>query len=81
MSAIANPRPTARLTRNERFAALREAGHGYAAPEYKIGDAVMFEGRRSIVEDFDARGGIVTVRNYAGTFMIGRTHPELQAIA
>ena len=35
------------LTRAERFAALREAGHGYAAPEYKIGDRVTFRRPRS----------------------------------
>lgn len=45
--------------------------------EYTPGQAVTFEGRPSLVVSVERRGGIVTVSNYAGQFMVGRTHPEL----
>lgn len=81
MSAIANPRPSSRLTRAERMAAL-SASRPAAAPLYKVGDVVTFDGRASIVEDVRrASSGavILTVSNYAGGWMIGETHSGLSA--
>lgn len=77
MSAIANPRPSSRLTRDERMAALREAGAGYDAPLYKLGDDVVFDGRASKVIAVSDRPGIITVSNYAGAWMIGTSHSKL----
>lgn len=74
---------TRRLTRAERFAALRDAGAGYAAPAFKIGDAVTLEARASKVTDYTrtASGAFVyTVANYAGVFMVGEDHPDLEAV-
>lgn len=78
MSAIQNPRPTSRLTRDERMAALREAGAGYDAPLYKLGDDVVFDGRPSKVIGVSTKSaGIITVSNYAGAWMIGTSHSKL----
>ena len=75
MSAIKNPRPTSRLTRAERMAAL-------PAPLFKVGDDVTFRGRASKVTDVkrSSSGAVfVTVANYAGGWMVSETHPELGA--
>lgn len=77
MSAIANARPSSRLTRAERVTAAREAGLGYDAPLYKIGDDAVFNGRASKVVAVSDRPGIITVSNYAGTWMIGTSHSGL----
>lgn len=63
-----------RLTRAERFASLRAAGHGYAAPAFKVGDAVVLDGRPSRVTDYSQTESgtfVYTVSNYAGVFMVG----------
>jgi len=81
MSAIANPRPSSRLTRAERMTAL-SAVRTSPAPLYKIGDRVIFDGLASIVEDAKrASTGayILTVSNYVGGWMIGETHSGLSA--
>ncbi len=81
MSAIANPRPSSRLTRAERMAAL-SASRTSPVPLYKIGDRVIFDGRASIVEDVKrASTGayLVTVSNYAGGWMIAETHSGISA--
>ena len=81
MSAIANTRPSSRLTRAERMAAL-SASRTSPAPLYKIGDRVVFEGRASTVTDVcRASSGavILTVSNYAGGWMIGEAHSGLSA--
>lgn len=81
MSAIANTRPSSRLTRAERMADL-SASRTSPAPLYKIGDRVIFDGRASIVEDVKrASTGayLVTISNYAGGWMIGETHSGLSA--
>jgi len=57
--------------------ALREAGAGYDAPLYKIGDDVIFDGRASKVVAVSDRPGIITVSNYAGAWMIGTSHSAL----
>ena len=77
MSAIKNPRPSSVRTRAERMADAREAGLGYAAPLYKIGDDVIFDGRASKVIAVSDRPGIITVSNYAGAWMIGTSHSAL----
>ena len=80
MSAIANPRPSSRLTRAERMAAL-SASRTSPAPLYKIGDRVIFDGRASIVEDVQIVNGtvVLTVSNYATRSLIGETHSGLSA--
>lgn len=81
MSAIANPRPSSRLTRAERMAALREI-RTVNAPLYKVGDAVTFNGRASRVEDVTRTSSgafVLTVANYAGRWMIGEGHSDLAA--
>ena len=77
MSAIANPRPSSRLTRAERMAAHYAAGNVAPAPLYKLGDDVVFEGRASKVVAVSDRPGILTVSNYAGTWIIADVHPAL----
>jgi hypothetical protein len=59
------------------MAELRAAGAGYAAPLYKLGDDVVFEGRASKVVAVSERPGILTVSNYAGTWIIADVHPAL----
>ena len=81
MSAIANPRPSSRLTRAERMAALY-AERTAPAPAYKVGDVVTFDGRVSIVTDTKRSVTgvlILTVTNYAGGWMIAETHSGLSA--
>lgn len=78
MSAIANPRPSSRLTRAERMAAYYTAGHVAPAPLYKLGDAVTFESRAGRIIDTPRRG-IVVVKTYAGEHMVSETHPDLAA--
>lgn len=80
MSAIANPRPSSRLTRAERMAAL-SASRTSPAPLYKIGDRVIFDGRASIVEDVQIVNGtvVLTVSNYATRSLIGEKHSGLSA--
>lgn len=77
-----NEMQTRRLTRGERFAALREVGAGHAAPVFKIGDVVMYDGRESRITDstHHANGYVYRVTNYAGSFIIGDTHPALTAV-
>ena len=80
MSAIANPRPSSRLTRAARMAAL-SASRTSPAPLYKIGDRVIFDGRASIVEDVQIVNGtvVLTVSNYATRSLIGEKHSGLSA--
>ena len=80
MSAIANPRPSSRLTRAERMAAL-SASRTSPAPLYRIGDRVIFDGRASIVEDVQIVNGtvVLTVSNYATRSLIGEKHSGLSA--
>lgn len=82
MSAIANPRPSSRLTRAERMAAAYAERPPVAAPLYKVGDPVTFDGRASVVEDVKRTSSgafVLTVSNYAGRWMIGETHSGLSA--
>ena len=78
MSATANPRPSSRLTRAKRMAAL-SAVRTSPAPLYKVGDRVIFEGRASIVEDVQTVNGtvVLTVSNYATRSLIGEKHSGL----
>lgn len=81
MSAIANPRPSSRLTRAERMAAL-SATRTAPAPLYKAGDPVTFNGRASRVSDVRRSSGgtiIYTVENYAGAWSICEGHSGLSA--
>lgn len=80
MSAIANPRPSSRLTRAERMAALA-ASRTSPAPLYKVGDRVIFDGRASIVEDVRIVDGtvVLTVSNYATRSLIGEKHSGLSS--
>ena len=78
MSAIANPRPSSRLTRAERMAAFYAEAERTAAALYKIGDAVTFEGRAGRIID-TPRAGVVVVKTYIGVRMMSETHPDLAA--
>lgn len=82
MSAITNPRPSSRLTRAERMAAFYATRPAIPAPAFKVGDAVIFDGRASRVEDVqrsESGAIILTVANYAGRWMIGENHSGLEA--
>lgn len=76
MPAIANPRPSSRLTRAERMDAFYAEAARVAAPRFKIGDSVIFDGRAGRVIDSPKRG-VVVVKTYAGWFMVGESHPDL----
>lgn len=80
MNATAT-RPARNLTRAERFAALA-AERAPIAPLYKIGDRVIFEAREGRVTDLHAgaSGYLVTVATYAGVFLVGEDHPDLEAV-
>ena len=81
MSAIANPRPSSRLTRAERMAELA-ASRTPSAPLYKVGDRVIFEGRASRVQDVrrsESGARFVTVAVLGGTVTVGEMHPDLVA--
>ena len=76
MSAIANPRPSSRLTRAERMAAYYAEQTRVAAARFKLGDAVTFERRAGRIID-TPRPGIVVVKTYAGEYMVSESHPDL----
>lgn len=78
MSAIANPRPSSRLTRAERMAAHYAEAPRIAVAIFKLGDAVTFESRVGRIID-TPRPGIVVVKTYAGEHMVSETHPDLAA--
>lgn len=48
-----------------------------SARAYRVGDRVVFEGRPSKVVAVSDRPGILTVSNYAGTWMISTEHTAL----
>lgn len=79
MSAIANPRPSSRLTRAERMAAYYAEQPRVAAARFKLGDSVIFERRTGRIID-TPRPGIVIVKTYAGEHMVGESHPSLEAV-
>lgn len=47
-----------------------------AAPRFKIGDPVIFDGRAGRIID-TPKPGIVVVKTYAGEHMVSESHPDL----
>ena len=76
MSAIANPRPSSRLTRQQRMDAYYAETMHAAAARFKIGDPVTFDGRFGRIVDAP-KPGIVVVKTYAGEHMVSEWHPDL----